>query len=90
MFRLLQEATMNAARHSGADWGTTGIRPTDDRVRVVVADEGRGGAPDRPGDYGLANMRRRALAIGARLAIVSDPDGIRIILDLPRPAASQP
>ncbi|ALG74231.1 hypothetical protein VY88_20980 [Azospirillum thiophilum] len=87
LFRLLQEATMNAARHSGADRVTIEIRPTDDGVRVMVADEGRGGASDRPGGYGLANMRRRALAIGARLAIVSGPDGTRIILDLPRPTA---
>ncbi|WP_431859133.1 ATP-binding protein [Azospirillum sp.] len=85
LFRLLQEATMNAARHSGADRVRIEIRPTDDGVRVVVADEGCGGASDRPGGYGLANMRRRALAIGARLAIVSGPDGTRIVLDLPRP-----
>lgn len=90
LFRLLQEATMNAARHSGADRVTIEIRPTDDGVRVVVADKGCGGAADRPGGYGLANMRRRARAIGARLDIVSGPDGTDIILDLPRPAAGQP
>lgn len=89
LFRLLQEATVNAARHSGADRVRIEIRPTDEGVRVVVSDEGCGGASDRPGGYGLANMRRRASAIGARLAIVSDPNGTRVILDLPRPAAKQ-
>ncbi|WP_376967652.1 ATP-binding protein (plasmid) [Azospirillum sp. A26] len=90
LFRLLQEATMNAAKHSGADRVTIEIRPTDDGVRVVVADKGCGGAADRPGGYGLANMRRRARAIGARLDIVSGPHGTDIILDLPRPTISQP
>ncbi|XEY17139.1 hypothetical protein ABMY26_08755 [Azospirillum sp. HJ39] len=55
---------------------------------MVVADDGRCGASDRPGGYGLANMRRRALAIDARLAIVFGPGGSRIMLDLPRPAAN--
>lgn len=84
LFRLLQEAAINAARHSGADRVTIEIAPTEDGVRVVVADDGSGGAADRPGGYGLANMRRRAQLIGGRLTIASGPAGTRITLDLPR------
>lgn len=84
LFRLLQEATINAARHSGAGRVMIEILPTDDGVRVVVADEGCGGATDRPGGHGLANMRQRARAIGARLAILSDAGGTSVILELPR------
>lgn len=82
LFRLLQEATINAARHSGADRVRIDIAPTEEGVRVVVADQGRGGAADRPGGHGLANMRRRARTIGGRLAIESGPSGTRVILDL--------
>ncbi|CAO3450640.1 Two-component system sensor histidine kinase [Azospirillum argentinense] len=92
LFRLLQEATINAARHSGADRVTIEILPTEDGVRVVVADDGSGGAADRPGGYGLANMRRRAQAIGARLAIDTQADGTSVVVDLPRrtgPAAER-
>ncbi len=84
LFRLLQEATINAGRHSGADRVTIEIAPTEGGIRVVVADQGAGGAADRPGGYGLANMRRRAQVIGGRLTIESGPGGTRVILDLPR------
>lgn len=92
LFRLLQEATINAARHSGAGRIMIEILPTDGGVRVVVADQGCGGAADRPGGYGLANMRRRAQAISARLDIVSTAGnagtgGTRVIVDLPWRAA---
>jgi signal transduction histidine kinase len=84
LFRLLQEATINAARHSGAGLVAIEILPVGDGVRVVIADSGCGGAAERPGGYGLANMRRRAQSIGARLAIESGPGGTCVILDLPR------
>lgn len=90
LFRLLQEATINAARHSGAGRVMIEILPMDGGVRVVVADTGCGGAADRPGGYGLANMRRRAQAIGARLVIDSGPGGTRVIVDLPSRTAGYP
>jgi len=85
LFRLLQEATLNAARHSGTDRVRIDIVPrVDQGVRLVVADQGRGGVGDRPGGYGLANMRRRAQLIGARLVIDSGSAGTSVILDLPQ------
>lgn len=60
-------------------------------LRLVVASMAEaGGATDRPGGYGLANMRRRAQVIGGRLAIASGPGGTRIPLDLPRHDAVSP
>jgi len=97
LFRLLQEATLNAARHSGADRVTIEITPAGHGVRIVVADRGCGGARERPGGHGLPNMHRRAQAIGGRLAIESGPDGTRVQLDLlhrnltpPTPAEATP
>ncbi len=89
LFRLLQEAAINAARHSGADRVMIEVTlTTEGGIRVVVADQGAGGAADRPGGYGLANMRRRAQQIGGRLTIASGPGGTRVTLDLPRPRAA--
>jgi signal transduction histidine kinase len=85
LFRLLQEATINAARYSGVDRVSIAIGPSSDGVCIVVKDEGCGGANDRPGGYGLATMRRRAEAIGGHLIIESESGaGTRVILDLPR------
>lgn len=89
LFRILQEAVSNAARHSGSTRITIAMTPAadddpDHAVRIVVADGGRGGAADRTGGRGLANMRRRAVALGAEFALASGPDGTRIAIDLPR------
>ena len=85
LFRLLQEATLNAARHSGTDRVRVDVLPIGGGgVRVMVSDRGRGGAVDRPGGYGLAGMRRRAALIGGQILIDSDSSGTRVILDLPR------
>ncbi|WP_372394714.1 ATP-binding protein [Azospirillum sp. HJ39] len=59
-------------------------------VRIVVRDEGcgipggilEGSGAARPGK-GLNNMRQRAATLGADLAMLSGPDGTRIVIDLP-------
>ena len=84
IFRILQEATVNAARHSGETVVIVAMAPlpSGDGVRIVVEDAGRGGAVPRPGGHGLASMHRRAQAIGGTLAIETGPAGTRIILEL--------
>lgn len=86
IFRILQEATNNALRHSGS----SEVRFEADRspvpgygVRLRLGDRGRGGATDRPGSYGMGNMRRRAEGLGAALTVASDSAGTTITLDLP-------
>jgi signal transduction histidine kinase len=65
------EALHNAARHSGAGHVTLRLAGGGHRWILEVADDGRGlGGPTRPGGgMGLANMRRRAEDIGARLEV---------------------
>ncbi|MFZ4410561.1 MAG: sensor histidine kinase [Paracraurococcus sp.] len=88
VLRIVQEAVMNAARHSGA--GRVRIEAAADVARITVRDAGRGGVQDRDGSYGLRSMRRRAEALGAGLHIVSDADGTAVVLELPTavPAAT--
>ena len=87
IFRVLQEAVMNAARHSGASVVTleAGPSPTPGRgVRLIVRDAGRGGVEERPGGYGLGNMRRRADGMRAALDISSGANGTKVTIDLPQ------
>ncbi|CAO3425131.1 sensor histidine kinase [Azospirillum endophyticum] len=99
LFRILQEAVTNAVRHSGCRRVTivmapapgnspeSGIgEPVGRAVRIVVRDEGRGipgGTGATRAGKGLNNMRQRAAALGADLAMLTGPDGTRIIIDLP-------
>lgn len=86
VYRIVQEALANAARHSGAPVAHVSIGARDGRLEVMIADEGRGfdpGATFDPG-IGLAGMYERAELLGGRLAIESAPDhGTQVRLDLP-------
>jgi signal transduction histidine kinase len=86
LFRILQEAVGNAARHSGCRMVTVTMTADDtgNAVEIVVADRGRGGAAPRSGGNGLLNMRRRAESLGAGFAVESGVDGTRVVIRLPR------
>ncbi len=86
VYRIVQEALANAARHSGAAVAHVWIRSGDGRLSVVVTDEGRGFDPAATVDpgIGLAGMYERAELLGGRLSIQSATSrGTRISLDLP-------
>ena len=91
LFRFLQEALSNAARHApGASVEIT-VTADPDAVRVAVRDRGPGFDPDRAlglradGGEGLAGLRDRAESLGARLEITAVPGaGALLVLTLPR------
>ncbi len=65
LLRIVDEALSNALRHSGADRVDLTLRREAERVRLAIADNGRG-MPDEPGPgMGLRNMRERAQALPA-------------------------
>lgn len=71
LFRALQEALSNVARHSGAHRAAVRIAAKDDGVTMTVTDEGKGfgGVPDLDrlesgGHLGLAGMRERIGVVG--------------------------
>lgn len=96
VFRFLQEALSNAARHGGGAKGVTArVRP--EGLRVTVTDEGPGfdpaaAAPLRPdGGQGLSGLRDRAESIGGHIEIDSAPGrGTALSLTLPVPRGSAP
>jgi PAS domain S-box-containing protein len=73
LYRIAQEALNNVAKHASANRAFVSLRCEENRVALSVCDDGRGfdilGVPsDR---FGLSNMRERAEAIGALLAVQS-------------------
>ncbi len=78
LYRIAQEALSNIARHSGArhvqvSWTV----PVPGRGRLRISDDGCGfdlGA-ERPGHFGVDNMRERAAELGAALRLESAPGG---------------
>jgi signal transduction histidine kinase len=84
-YRIGAEAITNALRH--ADAGAVEVRIDADahRVRLQVADDGRGlPAERRPGATGLLAMESRAMTMGARLEVApAEGGGTRISLEVP-------
>ena len=84
IYRVVQEAITNAARHARADRLDLQLLQTRTGVEVCVRDNGRGmpsGIPDR---NGLQNMRERAEFMGGRVTIESERfRGTTIRLQLP-------
>jgi signal transduction histidine kinase len=86
VFRIIQEALANAARHSGARGAHLAIARHDDALSVKVTDAGRGFDPAAVADsgIGLAGMVERARLIGAQLAVTTAPGaGTVVSLSLP-------
>jgi len=77
LYRIAQEATRNAVRHSGARHVTIVLSEAGEETCLVVRDDGRG-LPDElernPG-MGLQVMRYRAGLVGGRLTIRNGTEG---------------
>jgi signal transduction histidine kinase len=87
VFRVIQEALTNVAKHAGAHNVLLELREFDGGFRLVLEDDGTGVAPgrsSRPGAHGLAGMKYRMLSIGGSLEIAAaSPRGARIVLVVP-------
>ena len=72
-FLAFKEAITNVIRHSGAGEVRLGFRLIGNRLRLSIADNGRGLAVETGarGGNGLANMRMRLEKMGGRFAIAS-------------------
>ncbi len=84
IFMIIQEAVSNAVRHAEADSITIRLEKVDNRVRIVVEDDGRGISPrDDATGMGLKIMRYRAERIGAELtAHPGEEKGTQVIVTL--------
>ena len=73
VYRIVQEALTNVARHSGVDEVTVRLWATHDVLGVQVEDHGRGFDPDtvlgNGGSGGLAGLRERAALLSGHLTV---------------------
>ena len=90
VYRVLQEALANVARHSGTTAAVVRLRSGGTSIQLDVEDRGRGFTPNgsRRG-LGLIAMRERAALLGGTLDVTSVPDGgTRVRLIVPARVAS--
>lgn len=86
LLHVVREAVSNSLRHGAASALTVRLHKDDQRIALLVQDNGRGFAVDtvQRAGHGLENMRARAEQLGGSLRCESQPgNGTRIILTLP-------
>jgi signal transduction histidine kinase len=71
---VVAEALTNVAKHADAHRASVHVRRVGDTLRVIVADDGRGGA-DPAGGSGLRGLADRVSGIDGRLTVASPPGG---------------
>jgi signal transduction histidine kinase len=78
LFRVMQEALGNVARHARAEHASVCIALDAQAVTLVVEDDGVGISPvarRRAGRFGLSGMRSRCEALGGSLRVASAKSG---------------
>ncbi len=77
LYRIVQEALHNVARHSQARNAQVSVITDDGHIALQIADSGVGFDPRRisPSGLGLANMRERVAILNGLLAIDAVPGG---------------
>lgn len=96
LYRILQKALTNVEQHAEAANVWVQFRLGEERIRLKVADDGRGFVlPEnssgawlefgREGRYGLLGIYERVHTLRGRFVVQSSPgSGTRIIIDIPR------
>lgn len=83
LFRIVQEGTTNALRHSGADRVAIRLWTDPAHWRMILADNGTGFAEGQGEGTGLTGMRERITLLGGTLRLSSDTGGTVIEAGLP-------
>ena len=92
LYRIAEEALMNARRHAGAMHIAVELKPLEGgELSMTITDDGRGfDSNDTTAGLGTIGMRERAVLIGARLRIDSVTyAGTRVEVTLPRSALAR-
>ena len=86
IYRSIQEALHNIAKHSRAEKFSVRLSTTNSRLSLQIADDGVGFSPRAAHlrGFGLTGMRERAAALGGSMKILSKPaKGTRIQISFP-------
>jgi PAS domain S-box-containing protein len=80
VYRMVQEALTNVARHSGAKSVEVKVLRSAHKLYVSVRDNGKGLKPDpNRKSYGLLGIRERARTLGGDARIYSPPEGGTVV-----------
>jgi signal transduction histidine kinase len=87
LYRIIQEALTNVARHARATTVSVLLEQRDGRVRSIIEDDGRGfdlAQTMTDGHLGLYGIEERISLLGGRMTIESEPGhGTSIFVELP-------
>lgn len=85
VFRIIQEALTNVARHAAADAVVITLEENAGEIRLEVRDNGQGFQPGpKPRSYGLLGIRERVNMLGGEVDIQSKPgNGTRVQATIP-------
>jgi PAS domain S-box-containing protein len=87
LYRIVQEALTNVVRHSRAERVSILLECRDEKIRLVIEDDGVGFEPHKVEEdvhLGLFGMRERAAMLGGSLEIESFPGkGTALYLEVP-------
>ena len=97
LYRIMQEALANVARHAEAGAASVVIERRHRSVTMAISDDGRGfdvgkalAASGPAGQLGLHGMRERALLLDGTVEVSSVAGaGTRILVELPLPADAE-
>ena len=92
LYRIVQEALTNCARHAEARSVVIRLELADDRYVVVIEDDGKGFVPSPAArGIGLIGIEERVAEMGGILKLNSIPGvGTKIYVSIPRRPAQQP
>jgi signal transduction histidine kinase len=87
LYRIVQEALTNAARHGHANQISVLLFKRDSRVQAIIENNGRGFDPDEvrraERSVGIHGMAERAELLGGQFNIESNEDGTTVYVEIP-------
>jgi signal transduction histidine kinase len=86
LYRIVQEALTNVVKHANAKTVSVSLTRNDNRIAVVIEDDGRGFDPSTGSDegLGLVGMRERIELVDGRLTVESgEEQGTTIAVEVP-------
>ena len=88
LYRIVQEALNNVARHAGVERARVQIRVIESTIHCEIADEGQGFAPEKADaegrGMGILGMQERAAMLGGDVVVQSSPgQGTRVVVRIP-------
>jgi signal transduction histidine kinase len=90
IYRVVQEALHNCARHSQAKTARITVRQMPDRLRLTIQDDGVGFDPSQTKGLGLLGIQERAARLGGSCAVHSTPGaGTILSVELPFPSTER-